>query len=485
MTDSLTVARSVVVQLVSRGGILLLSLVTTILLTRSLGPAAYGSMTVCLVVLQLLAPLADAGVSVTLATEGAAEPERLPTLVADARRIARRISIPLLVLGAVGVTAVSAGTGAARGIVIGAAIAALGLLANAHQAAVTGALQSRSRFGPDSLGDVVGKAGYLVGVITVVTLGGGAGFVLAVTVLPPVVRLAITRYAARDLINPSAPGATWRSNDLLQRAMPVGMSVLLFSVYFRLDTLVLAWLAGSADVGRYGADYRIAETLLVLPNFLTAALLPTLARVRRQDTPRAVRLSSESAGFLGGLGLGVAVAGPFLAEPMLTLLSGGAYASGSLALSLLLVSVGASFLTALWGTLLIVEGRARYLFRFSCVNVIANLAVNIGLIPVFGPPGAATATLFTELMALCIVGHRLVADGVLTLPWRTWGRCAAATIPLVLLLALTPHLQVVVRGCLAVAAYLMAAMGTGGLRLPPGLASRLRGSKPPVLEPVA
>lgn len=463
MSEVAQVVRNVAYQAAARLVLLALSVVTLALLTRHLGPAGFGTVVTVVVVLQLFAPMADPGVSVLLATEGAAEPQRLPALAAAARRLARLSVLPVTAAAVTTVFVLFRDPGLRTGVVL----ASVGLAVTVLQPQWTGALQAQGRLGPASLGEAAGRVAYLCGVLLVVLLGGDATIVLALGVLPPLVLLAVTRTAARSALPPVLPVVT-RSDvrALARRALPLGLSTLLFSVYFRLDTLLLAVLRGAEEVGAYGAAYRIVEVLLVLPSFLTAALLPVLARARAVDLARTRRIAGQSAGNLAVLGLGLAVAGPFLAAPLLALTAGAAYSQAAPALAVLLVGVGASFLTALWGTLLIVLSEAGFLLRFSCLNVAVNLALNLVLVPRIGLTGAAVSTLVTEVLALVFVGRRLQRRHQVRVPMSPVLRGGAACVPLALFLLLSSGVPVVLRAPAAATVFLGAAWGLHALTVP-------------------
>ena len=95
------VASNTAVQLVGKGAVLAIGLVSIALLTRYLGPDDYGKYTLALMYMQLFGVLADVGLFTTVVREISKAPERTEELVGNA--------LALRLLLAIGVIALAAG----------------------------------------------------------------------------------------------------------------------------------------------------------------------------------------------------------------------------------------------------------------------------------------------------------------------------------------------------------------------------------------
>lgn len=63
---------------------------------------------------------------------------------------------------------------------------------------------------------------------------------------------------------------------LLYHGWPLGLTLVVNSVYFRLDTLVLNAFRSPSEIGNYGLAYKFFEFVLVLPSFAMNSLFPHL-----------------------------------------------------------------------------------------------------------------------------------------------------------------------------------------------------------------
>jgi O-antigen/teichoic acid export membrane protein len=88
------------------------------------------------------------------------------------------------------------------------------------------------------------------------------------------------------------------------------------------------------------------------------------------------------------------------ARPLVDLVGGSDYAPAVMSLRILSIAFGLIWLSNLIDHSLIAVGRQRVLFFNACVGLVVNVAANLVLIPVYGPDGAAVATVLTEIAVL-------------------------------------------------------------------------------------
>lgn len=185
---------------------------------------------------------------------------------------------------------------------------------------------------------------------------------------------------------------------LFALALPVAALGLVQQTYFWSDHLFVRALVGTVELGHYSACVKVFGWLVFAAAVSTGSALPWLARrhaegaladaLARLATPLVV-LVTAAAGFLWPLSdelLALAFGPDFArAAPSLRGLLGAAVAvaGGSVALTGLLAA-----------------GRARAALAVGLAALGVNLAANALLVPLHGAPGAALATLATELTVL-------------------------------------------------------------------------------------
>jgi len=240
----------------------------------------------------------------------------------------------------------------------------------------------------------------------------GAAFVLLVE--PDPVLLAAA-FAAGRTLGVSITGALYRA-----RVGPIGMRVdppslrRLFSggtpiairrgladISFRIDMLFLGALRPSTELGWYGSIYQLMDGVVMLPSLVTESLSPTLSANFAEGRLDVVqRLYERGAKYLllGGLFLSAVFA--VLAEPIVQLLFGAAYAPAADALRLLSPAVLFIFLRRQATSVLDnVDLRSSTVWAFAG-GVATNIVLNSLLVPSYGYLGAATATSVSEALLM-------------------------------------------------------------------------------------
>ncbi len=212
----------------------------------------------------------------------------------------------------------------------------------------------------------------------------------------------------RTYISPAQTGSMSQILPLQvwQRALPLGLGLLLSTLSFRMDVPLLAFFHPVEEVGRYSAAYRLFEPALLLPAALVAGCFPRL--VRAVDLlPKFVQHSLELLIVLGCLGLATALGLAALSGWIVGWLYEPRYAGSSIILAVLAGAIPFMFLNYGLTHLLIALGHERANTAFFGVALAVNLGANLLLVPITGGIGAAVVTILTEL-TLCVLCARRV-----------------------------------------------------------------------------
>jgi O-antigen/teichoic acid export membrane protein len=199
-----------------------------------------------------------------------------------------------------------------------------------------------------------------------------------------------------------ARGETW--SLLLRISLPLGATMIVNYLYFRLDVVLLSILKGEDDVAVYGLAYRVLEGLMVLPAYFMLALFPEIARLTGQRE-RVDGLVSAALGVMEAIALPLVLVFAVFAEDVIRVIAGEDFADAAWVLRVLTLALGISYLSGVYGNALPALGRQNQLFRWSLVVLAVNLAVNLALIPPFGVEGAAVAVVLSELVGFAVVRH--------------------------------------------------------------------------------
>jgi O-antigen/teichoic acid export membrane protein len=198
-------------------------------------------------------------------------------------------------------------------------------------------------------------------------------------------------------------GKMWRGTFLL------GVDVVLAMALFRIDALMLGAIAGARAVASYTVAYRLMETVLFVAWAVGRSLFPAMARA---GSGSALLKAGESAiAAAGALLIPYAVLLLAEGDRVLTLVFGDEYGQSSMiALQFLAFAPLAFALSYLTGYMLFAQGRKLQMVLVSSAGLVVNVALNVALIPTYGPQGAAFATLVSYSIG-GLLSIALVAPG--------------------------------------------------------------------------
>lgn len=186
----------------------------------------------------------------------------------------------------------------------------------------------------------------------------------------------------------------------LKAALPFGLIVAFYLVYFRIDSVMVSFFRGDDEVGQYGAAYNLVSALLFLPSGLVAALFPRLAGAFSSPEDNLDGPFQRAARWLLALSLPMAVGIWLLAEPLILALLKETYLPAATALAVLGWTLPVWFITFLQGNLLTIIERQKAVAVVGLANMILNIGMNLIIIPRYGFTGAAVTTLITEIIGL-------------------------------------------------------------------------------------
>lgn len=390
-------ASDVVVQIVTRILNLLLGIVVTAVVVRTLGDAGYGQWSTILVSLELIGYFMAFGMQSVVIREAAADPAR------ENEWIGAMMLMRLLMAGPV----------------VAIALVVLLLIQDSHEMLIAGLILT--------LGMPFGNTGGLqlifelrvnnripMLILTLKSLMWAVCvFVIAATdrgmvalalalVITNAIGSLILGIAALRLTGTRLRPRRTHLRHLLRVGLPVGISGVLVIAYARIDQVLVFQLAGSEEAGLYGAVYHVLQQAHFLPTSVLTTLAPIIAASWPGNRARMTRAVRSAAEILTIVSLGAVAVAIVTAEPLITLVFGEEFAPAAPALPVLggaFVLICYGYLT---GNLLLVLGQQRKMVVVAVLALIANVVGNVLLIPSTGFMGAAWITLVTEAVVIAL-----------------------------------------------------------------------------------
>jgi O-antigen/teichoic acid export membrane protein len=390
------IASNVALQLAGRAVTMALSVVTVALVARTLDPDGFGVWTASLAFVGLFATVADLGLTYAATQRMAAHPAQEHEWLGALAGLRLMCFVTTALICAACVP-LFLGHGHGRQVV------ALILVTNVLGAGVQGLLavfQSRLRAGIGLAFSVLQGVLWLTAVVVLASTDASvvafaavyAGIVAFIAVL----QLATTRRLAH--IAWRSGRARWR--PLMRAALPLGVANALIIVYYQVDAVMLLRMAGPHEAGIYGAAYRFLDPLITLPAILMASLFPVLSAAMVTDRDRARRLVQEGADWMAIVSLPVLAVAVTLSPQIVGVVYGSGFARSAGVVPILMIALVSISFGSLAGFLAPLLGLQWRLALYSAIGVVANVGLNLVLIPRYGAYGSAWATVSTEVLTM-------------------------------------------------------------------------------------
>ncbi len=393
------IASNVGVQLGARAITMALSIVTVSLTARTLDPTGYGVWVGVGAYTGLFSVLTDLGFTIIATQRMAAEPEReaewLGALVSV--RTAMSLIVAALCAASIPVLLTSTDDSHAVGYIL-----TLTTLSTGPTALMT-VFQTRLRSGLMQSLTVLSGLLWLAAVVGLAAAHASvvafAAAYLLVVLLISGLQIGVTRRFAH--VAWRAGRRLWR--QLVRAAIPIGVASVMITIYFQVDSVLLLQIAGAREAGIYGAAYGFLGPLTALPAVIMSSFFPVLSAVYGRDPARARRLVQICADTMAMIGLPILAGTIALSGPIIHLIYGAGFKDAAGLLPILMIAFVIICYGSLGGFLSPLLGLQWRFALYTTIGAVANVALNLALIPSYGAHGSAWATVATEGLTMALM----------------------------------------------------------------------------------
>ena len=404
-----------------------LDFVLYLLLARTLGVEQFGRYTFALSFTLLFNALGDLGISTVFTREVSRAPERVRELL----RPCLMLKLVLAVITMLGVLIAARSGPGDESLALVLPIVA-GMLLNSAALVFDGLLRAAGRAGRSGLnltvqsvaallcgaallgfglGPLAGAYAFLVGAIvrTISALvwsrdlwlapkaSGASRADLATTVA------TVSGASGADVASTTAGTAPPTGFALLREAVPLALSGIFIAVYFRIDAVVLRTLQGDHAVGLYAGVYRMFEAFAILAVTFRSVLFPVMARAADGPAGSLGVLCRKSIRLHLLFTFGVAVFFTFEAPAIVRAVLGPDYAAAAPALAILIWALPGSYMADTMLFLLTAQRRQSLGTWAVGITAVANITLNLVLVPRFSFLGSSAATVASEWLSFALL----------------------------------------------------------------------------------
>ncbi|MFN2582146.1 MAG: flippase [Candidatus Dormibacteria bacterium] len=194
--------------------------------------------------------------------------------------------------------------------------------------------------------------------------------------------------------------------------LPLAITYLLTTVYFKLDVPILQHVRSYAEVGWYTLAYKPFEALLFIPYTLRSVIFPVLSIYKTQAPERVLATAEKFFKGLAIIGWPITV-GLFLLSPQFNDLF-QLYPQSEPALHILSLAIFFAFIDNTFAATFNAVDRQKTFAYIALSGLAINFVMNLIAIPLFGYIGASWTTVITEV-CLVTVGWTVLRRTVGTL----------------------------------------------------------------------
>lgn len=190
-----------------------------------------------------------------------------------------------------------------------------------------------------------------------------------------------------------------RAKALLMDSWPLVLSGIAVMIYMRIDQIMLGQMIGDEAVGIYSAAARISEVWYFIPMAIVASVFPAILEAKKRSEAEYYARLQKLYDLMVWVSVSVALPMTFLATPLVMLLFGETYAAAGTVLAIHIWASIFVFLGVASGKWFLTENRQLLSLQRTVLGAIANIALNLWLIPLYGAVGAAIATVISQSIA--------------------------------------------------------------------------------------
>ena len=434
MTRSNFLARNVLVSVANQLVTWVLSFWVTVMMPQHLGADGFGEFSLAFAVAGLCSMTITLGTSTVIIREVARDHARAASLLPTA--LALRIPLTLVAVAVAG--GASSAMHYAHSVIVLIVLAEVGMGLASLNDAFCSVLQGMEQIPKQNVLIFFERLIYSSGTIVLLLMRAPIWTLVAITLVSNLCELIVASAIIRPHVRRLEIPTIRSMGALLRDGLPFATTSLFSSLYSQCDPPILKKYSAMSVVGWYSLGRRLLGAVLFLPVALTSALLPTLARLSREDPDAYASLIRRMIDLVLIAVVPFAALLIFGSRQILAMLHYPPDFAGSIpVLAIFGAGFVAWYLSQVVGTGLVASDKQKELSRITGIAALGSLPLCIAMVVVWqarfhnGAVGAALSDVVVEVGLLVCYLHasrqRLMGLGSLA----TFGKALIAGVPLI------------------------------------------------------
>lgn len=190
----------------------------------------------------------------------------------------------------------------------------------------------------------------------------------------------------------------WRFNkflaiEILKNSWPLMLAVAANYIYLKIDQIIIGLMLGNYEVGLYSAAVKLVEIWYFIPGIICWSLFPAIVNAKKNSLIIYRKKLKALYSLMVGIALFIAIFSTILAPWIIIVMFGQEYSGAIIILQIYVWSGIGLFLGWPISQYFLSENRSRAILFYNLFLMLANVTLNLILIPRLGLVGAALSTL--------------------------------------------------------------------------------------------
>lgn len=418
-----------------------ISIITTAMIARALGPELYGKYTFGLTFIFFFSVLANFGIETLFVRESAREKENISRMIMDIMHLKCILAFLTIVVVVVSANLLNYPKSTIHVIYI----FSIGLFFQILYMTLMSVYRSLEKMLVVAIFSVIFRVITALMIVGAIYLDiGMMGIVWTFTIGNALVFLGSYVYFYNDIgilhfrLNPR----NWVL--LISRGFPFYASALLTMVYTRINVLLLSKMEGELEIGYYMAAATLVETLYFIPDAVGISLFPAFSRIYGHSIEALKKTYAKMMKYILLITTAVCVGCFLVGGKILLLIYGDAFHRSVPILTILIIYWALMFFNNIMSNLLFSINKEKVQVKIMGFACVLNILLNIILIREYGFIGSAYAIAITEGFVVVIIIGLLWLNCLRYYPDWTILRLAGVLIMMVLTVRTLGNFNIVI-----------------------------------------
>lgn len=394
MRLSTKVAYNTIVQVISKVIATALGLAAVAIMTRYLGKEGFGQYTTIVTFLSFFAIIADLGltlVTVQMISRPSVDEHKILSNLFSLRFVSAIIFLGLAPLVIIFFPYDPI-------IKLGVAVTALSFFFIALNQILVGLFQKNLRMDKVSIAEVVSRIVLVAGVVLVWHFDLGLINIMTATVIASAVNFLLHYSFSRNFVRIKLHFdlAVWKK--IIKQSWPLALTIIFNLIYLKTDTLILSLIKSQAEVGIYGATYKVIDVLITFPFMFAGIVLPIMtARWALSNKEGFKNVLQRSFDMMAIIAIPLVIGTQFVAKDVMVLVASQEFAPSGAVLQILIIAAGLIFLGCMFAHAVIALDKQKKIIPVYIFTAITAVIGYLIFIPRYSYFGAAWVTIYSEI----------------------------------------------------------------------------------------